>query len=368
MSNLSIWELYQNQDENLLTRFMNNTKSSIKINTDFEQVELDTEWIDIIEEVIPHLDAILRNPNRFIINEEEIVKIEKAKRVTVESIKDLAKHTNFIQAIDDEGVKPSKILNINKEETFDTYENRLIYTLIQNTRNYVDLRKASLLQKLDIQAKDEKKIQYNGRSTIGKENIGISFEIKSQKSGSSNSNNKDLLDRIAKIYLDLTALQNTEVYKALVKMHAAVVRSPIKKTNMILKNVHFQYAMKLWDYESEHMEDKTKQTKDKDESEDNEEIKRYGNDTFLLNYLALNTLSRIKDDENSKDDEKTRDFFTNQLIEQIIIINPDLTAEQLESKITGRVAKIRTQHTATIAEVRRIFKTHFDKYINKVER
>ena len=40
-----------------------------------------------MEETIPYLDNIFRAPNRFIINEEEIVKIERARRITVESIK-----------------------------------------------------------------------------------------------------------------------------------------------------------------------------------------------------------------------------------------------------------------------------------------
>ena len=84
----------------------------------------DTEWIDLMETTIPYIDNIFRNPNRFIINEEEIVKIELARKVTVESIKHLAKHTNLIQDVDEEtgDVKPSKILNINKEESYDTYE------------------------------------------------------------------------------------------------------------------------------------------------------------------------------------------------------------------------------------------------------
>lgn len=53
-----------------------------------------------METTIPYIDNIFRNPNRFIINEEEIVKIELARKVTVESIKHLAKHTNLIQDVD----------------------------------------------------------------------------------------------------------------------------------------------------------------------------------------------------------------------------------------------------------------------------
>lgn len=53
-----------------------------------------------MEETVPYIDNILRNPNRFIVNEEEIVKIELARKITVESIKHLSKNTNLIQDYD----------------------------------------------------------------------------------------------------------------------------------------------------------------------------------------------------------------------------------------------------------------------------
>ena len=57
--------------------------------------------------------------------EEIILDIEKTKKVTIESIKHLAKHTNFISEYKEEEdfIKPSKLLNVLKEETFNTYEN-----------------------------------------------------------------------------------------------------------------------------------------------------------------------------------------------------------------------------------------------------
>ena len=95
------------------------------VSTDLKKVEADFEWLEIMEDTVKYIDNILRNPNRFIVNEEEIVKVELARRITVESIRHLSKHTNYIQKIEDNGdVKPSKILNIQKDESYDTYENR----------------------------------------------------------------------------------------------------------------------------------------------------------------------------------------------------------------------------------------------------
>ena len=116
MSELKVLDLYHKTQEKNIEKFQNKKNSTLKVITDFDKVEADVEWINIMEDTIRYIDNILRNPNRFIVNEEDIVKIELARRVTVESIKHLSRNTNLIQDYDKNtgDVKPSKILNINK--------------------------------------------------------------------------------------------------------------------------------------------------------------------------------------------------------------------------------------------------------------
>ena len=131
LSALCMYVKVYNEDDERIDKFTSSIKSDYSLTTNYERVEANFTWLELMENTIMYLDNILRNPNRFIINEEEIVKVEQAKRITVESIKHLSKHTNFIQEIEDNGdVRPAKILNVNKDESFNTYENRLIYTLI----------------------------------------------------------------------------------------------------------------------------------------------------------------------------------------------------------------------------------------------
>ena len=61
-------------------------------------------------------------------------------------VKHLSRNTNLIQDYNQKTgeVKPSKILNINKEESFNTYENRFIYTLINNMKLYIERKKKEL--------------------------------------------------------------------------------------------------------------------------------------------------------------------------------------------------------------------------------
>ena len=75
--------------------------------------KIDDRWITQIEDCIVELDSIIRNPRRFIVQEDEIVPIEKARRITNESVRHLAQHTNLIAKVDPKGnVTPNEILNV----------------------------------------------------------------------------------------------------------------------------------------------------------------------------------------------------------------------------------------------------------------
>ena len=129
---LKIFELYDTSNKKKIEEFNANVNSNYTIETNYEKNDVDFEWLTIIEETVRYLDNILRSPNRFIVNEEEVVQIEKARKITVESIKHLSKHTNFIQEIEENGdVKPSKILNINKGHHVNPTPEEIYYDSIQ---------------------------------------------------------------------------------------------------------------------------------------------------------------------------------------------------------------------------------------------
>ena len=153
--------------------FFENLNSTLLVKRDYQNMQYDYEWLERIEEALPYIDNILRNPKRFIINEEEIVKVEQSKKTTVESIIHLTQHTNFIQEYNEDTneVKPSKVLNINKDESLDTYENRFIYTLIENLRLFYQTRcKESGLNSL---FQDKKYFNYTANTKIGIENMKV---------------------------------------------------------------------------------------------------------------------------------------------------------------------------------------------------
>ncbi|MBR4693529.1 MAG: DUF2357 domain-containing protein [Bacilli bacterium] len=364
MDELSISSLYDRADEQRISNFTKKTKSDMVVDLHYDKLEANFEWLDVAEDTMRYLDNILRNPNRFIINEDEIVKIEKAKRVTVDSIKHLARNTNLIQDIDPvtEEVKPSKILNINKEETFDTYENRFIYTLIINLDTFVQVKKKDLIEGSYL--KDDKSIQYKAATVVGREHVTMDLTIKTglhNKSEDGNKNGETLAERIDKLQQQILDLKNTELFKSLSRAHAALVRPPIKKTNVILKNTNFQYAVILWNYLQEHAGDDSKRERKDKNYNDEGELRNFFDETFMLDYLALCTLNKEKySTKNAK--EKV----IKQVIQKIIDLNASLTEEELKNMVGEQFTLVKYKNNATMDGINKVFKKHIEKYMNKI--
>ena len=86
------------------------------------------------------INTIIENPRRFITTEEEVVPVSLAKKISADSVRHLSQNTQFLAPSDDGGVHPTRILNVSTVETYDLYENRFIYHLIQRLLTFVDKR------------------------------------------------------------------------------------------------------------------------------------------------------------------------------------------------------------------------------------
>ena len=368
MQKLKVVELYEETPQEKIDRFSSSLKSDYTLTSNYEKVEADFAWLDLMENTIMYLDNILRNPNRFIINEEEVVKVEQAKRITVESIKHLSKHTNFIQEIEDNGdVRPSKILNVNKDESFNTYENRLIYTLINNMRMYLDMKEKVFVDSSSL--KDDKRCEYNGVTKIGVEKVSVNMVITSRTNFSEQQqavNGLSVRQRFEKLKLRVSDLTNMPVYVQLAKEHVAKIVPPVKKTNLILKNTNFQYAMKLWDFLQANMKDNTKIEKDKKNLKDDIKIKQMLDDSFLMNYLIMNSISFDNKIIDDKTNEEVVSDLTNKMIEKIVELNANMPIDKVQEIVGEKIAVIKNKKEASLEEVERKFNERIELFTNKI--
>ena len=369
MDDLTVLKLYEDgKNKERIDKFTSSVKSEYTLTSNYEKIEANFEWLDIMEDTIMYIDNILRNPNRFIINEEEVVKVELARRTTVESLKHLSKHTNYIQKVEDDGdIQPSKVLNVNKDESFNTYENRLIYTLIQNMKMYLDMKEKDFVDSSTL--KDDKRCEYTAATKIGAERISVNLLIRANTNFSKTEGEKNgmsISQRFEKLKLRVTDLTNMPVYVSLAKEHVAKVIPPVKKTNLILKNTNFQYAMKLWDFLQANMKDNTHREKDKKNLKNDIKIKQMLDDTFLLDYLILNSINvdhTVLDDDANV--ELAKDL-TSRMIEKIVELNQDLPVEKIQEIIGEKISVIKSKKEASIEEIQRKFTERIDAFTNKI--
>lgn len=375
MENLEVIDLYEGANKEKTKKFIDAAESTLKVQTDKKCVTRDVEWMDMMEEVIPHLDSIFRSPNRFIANEEEIVKIEQARKVSVETIKHLSKNTNFIQTVDEKtgDVIPSKLLNVRKEESYDTYENRLIYTLIQNMKFFINKRKTSLMESLGLENNDEnkdnKQLEYNAKSKLNDEDVDINVSISSKldsQGKDSQEKNKNMLERIEAIEKKITDVESADVYKIIDKLHITLVREPIRKTNVVLKNVHFQYAMRLWEFLKDNFDEETNSTEENKDYMDNGQLKKMMDEAFLLQYLVMKTLD---EDEMEKQDtqKQVKAIVIEQMLDKMLDLDEEITEEQLQQMVAERYEVIKYKKMAVLQDIQKIFKKNIEQYEEMVE-
>ncbi|MDR0751725.1 MAG: DUF2357 domain-containing protein [Christensenellaceae bacterium] len=290
-------------------------KSQFILSQVFTKKNYTSEWIDRIEECLPSLDTIVRNPRKFIVIEEDIVDVSLARSISVESVKHLAQHTNLINSVKKDGtVIPSKILNTSKEESFEIYENRFIYTLLLKTKDFIDRRfeilKKALIEsgELGVSVKtefhlDEHKVGYDLSANAN-------FPFDSVLSGSKSGQLTDT-ERLTRINMIFSDFLNSAFAKEM--RDSAPVRPPIQRTNVILKDPNFKNALMLWQFVESNENMKFEVKTDKEEvSMPTDLVDKYKGmvffNTLLLQSIAASrgegaSVSAVKEQEKRLADE-----------------------------------------------------------------
>lgn len=206
---------------------------------------IDEDWINAILKCIPHIDAIVSNPKRYMKREQEVVPIEKARFINSDSVIHLASHTNFINAVEDGFVQPSKILNNFNEDTLDMYENRFLMTLIIRVNQFIDRRYFLLGTggfdfSSDIHIDGE--FEQAGEDTEYTMSMRVHQGAEYFEGGISD-----------KVYENLYTIRKYMVsfrYSGFMKIMSsyAQVRPPIMKTNILTKNPDYRACLELWNF------------------------------------------------------------------------------------------------------------------------
>ncbi len=235
-------ELYQALDS-----LLNSSRNTFAFNKKIMEKAIDVSWVEAIEKGIIHVDNFLRNPRRTIEDVEEIVPIALSRKTTIESVKHLAQHTDLIQSVDRKTGKitPSKILNVHKEESLLTYENKFVNTLIDRLYIFINTR----YEKLAQVSRDEEVFSL-GYDTVVDDGSGgkMKIDVKIETVDSLNSydaNGYTVWQRVEKLKTAIEGYKGSELCRALGNTY---IRPPVMRTNAIMKNVDLKACLTLWQY------------------------------------------------------------------------------------------------------------------------
>ena len=356
-------------------KFLKTLESNMHFKSNFSGDSLSFEWLDKIEFSCPYLDIIVRNPKLTLIKEERIVNVEKSKKVTIESIKDLSKHTNYINKYDKRKnyVEPSKILNVFNEETYNIYENRFLYTLVKQIETFIFNKEEELK---NFKFNDSKFLEYNATSSTDFEKLSIELRLNSESIGNKKNNPKFNEEikiakaRIKRIKDYIKSWHSSELFKELEREHISLVNPPIKKTNILLKNPNFQIAVKLWDYFQKYDMQEKDIIRPNLEKHGKHPLQEFIDHSFLLDYFVLDSISKTKKEQKEKMSKYAILLLTEEIRRTIKLLNNmgiDIEEKQLLEMVAKSLNEEKNDRLVGVDDVKKKFKNAMDEYLERMQ-
>ena len=207
----------------------------------------DASWVDTLESYFPSLDRIVRNPRSSIMNVTEVVAAERAKKITSESVRHLAAHTEYIRDVDavKNEVTPSKILTTFREQDMGIYENRFIKTLINRLYLFVHKRYDIVKDSYESFSRNILEVSSDFETHGEQVRYNVQLDIKTGVGNEKlNAKNLDLVKRIEKLALLITGYKISPFMQEMAKERE--ILPPVMKTNIILKNQDFRNCYLMW--------------------------------------------------------------------------------------------------------------------------
>lgn len=220
-----------------------------EINTFENSIKIESDWIEKIEFYLPFISSAILEGRRFILNTGETVDIEKIKRVSKDSIVDLAKHSNNIRKFNEvsQDVEPRKLLIVEKNDDFGLYENKFLVYLLLLLKSFVSMRFDKIKEAQSIL---EIKTTLKNNVTIFKDSISYDISIDDIRHTDlkveENDVNKDLINRLNAITSTIEQFFKSDLISIVAKL--PLISEPIQKNNVLKNDPNFVKCYELYEY------------------------------------------------------------------------------------------------------------------------
>lgn len=224
-------------------------EASVRVTDRYVVRAIDELWVSTIEDSLFAIDEIIRHPTGYIAETEEVLPIEMTKKVTGRSIVHLAQHSDYISKDEDDRLTPTKLLNVFREDSLLTYENKFINTLLSRLAFFIDRRYEVWTRR----GADERvrRTEFCNRFELGdtRGKVTVTVEMSEQTENDGGVRNTtydtDLFRRVSRLHGIAESYMKSPFVRNMGKNY---VHPPILRTNVILKNKYFRQCLALWEF------------------------------------------------------------------------------------------------------------------------
>lgn len=207
------------------------------------------DWVEFIESHLPYVEKAIKEDRQFIRKEGEIVDIGRAKKVSRDSVEHLARHSEMITHVPEDGgmLIPDKIYITENTSNYTVYENRFLYLLLTSMSDFVEMRYSKIAELGNSYQADMKMRRHviMGKRTVDVE-IAFSEHAKADPYADPKDHHSTMIERVEAIRLITNMLLMTPLMKEVSK--SPKISPPITRTNVLRMDNNFKYAVELYDY------------------------------------------------------------------------------------------------------------------------
>lgn len=214
---------------------------------------IDRSWVQAIEDSLEAFQKIIATPRNVIQEEELIVNVANAKKAGPDVVVHLAQHASLVEKYDSHtgDVRPSKLMQKYREDSIGLYENRLVYTVLENAHHFVKIRNEALFAEMSDEFGAKLKITSDMDSATEHVHMDMFLHIRDIDSTlDTDGKHINIFDRVSRLHRILSVYMNSPFAQQLAKLPR--VKGTITKTNVLKKNPNYRAIVKLGEFLSDY--------------------------------------------------------------------------------------------------------------------
>lgn len=210
---------------------------------------VDLTWVDAIEECLQAFQTIIASPRNVIREEDLIVNVAYARKTGPDVVRHLAQHASLVEKFDSDNgdVRPNRVMQRYREDSIGLYENRLVFTTMENAYQFVKIRHDALFSAMSDEFGAKLKVRSNMETATELVHMDMFLHIKETDSAlETDEKNRDVFERVSRLYRMLNVYMNSQFAQQMSKMPR--VKGAVTKTNVLKKNPNYHKIMMLWEF------------------------------------------------------------------------------------------------------------------------